>query len=125
MASTIATDSPSARDALSLQAQAFAKGIGAHADSAITVDIPAGCTTFDAVVGLDDEVGANGTATFRVIADGQTLATTPVLTGTDDPYPLHLDITGHTQLTLTTDHAADNNWWDHTDWADAHLTCAE
>ena len=27
------------------------------------------------------------------------------------------------QLTLITDDTGDNNWWDHTDWADVHLTC--
>jgi len=55
---------------LPLRGQAFAKNVGAHADSSLTVDVPAGRPGFDGVAGLDDEVGANGTATFSAAVDG-------------------------------------------------------
>lgn len=108
---------------LTIAGQSWPKGIGAHANSEIVVDLPPDCTRFDAVVGLDDAVGNNGTVQFRVLGDGAELAASPVLTGTDPGQALTADLSGVAQLTLVTDDTGDNNWWDHADWGDALLTC--
>ena len=54
---------------LTLNGATYAKGVGTHAASDVRVAIPSGCTTFTAVIGLDDEVGANGSVTFQVFGD--------------------------------------------------------
>ncbi|WP_202875126.1 NPCBM/NEW2 domain-containing protein [Kribbella kalugense] len=60
---------------------------------------PPACTRFTAVAGVDDEVDPDGTVRFTVTADGATLATTPVLTNSSDPYPIDVDVTGAQHLT--------------------------
>ena len=55
---------------LTLNGTVFAKGLGVHAASDLRYTVPAGCTTFTASVGLDDEVGSNGSVIFQVYLDG-------------------------------------------------------
>ncbi|MEV8373461.1 glycoside hydrolase family 2 TIM barrel-domain containing protein [Kribbella sp. NPDC056861] len=101
----------------------YAKGFGAHANSLITLDVPAGCTRFDATVGLDAEVGGSGSVTFEVRAGGAVLATTPRLTGGGSGVALTADLSGQAQVQLAVTDAGDGNGLDHADWAAARLTC--
>ena len=108
---------------LALRGETFVKGIGAHAVGSLTVDVPAGCTGFSALVGVDDEVGANGSVTFAVSSGGSSLVTTPVLTSASTAYPVSVDVTGLAQLTLSVGNGGDNSHWDHADWAAARFIC--
>ena len=81
------------------------------------------CTQLTTDVGLDDEVDPNGTATFTVLGDGKTLATTPVLDNNQAAYPLSVDVTGVQQLDLVVGDGGDGNGHDHGDWAGAKLQC--
>ena len=51
---------------LSLDGRTFAKGLGVHSTSDVRYTVPAGCTRFDAVIGVDDEVSVQGTVVFQV-----------------------------------------------------------
>jgi beta-galactosidase len=102
----------------------YAKGFGVHANSLITLDVPAGCTRFEATVGLDAEVGGSGSVTFEVRADGAVLASTPRMTGGGAGVNLAVELTGKSQLQLAVTDSADGNGSDHADWAAARLTCA-
>jgi hypothetical protein len=99
------------------------KGLGAHPASDITLYPGGACTRFTAVVGIDAEVGSHGSTTFSVISDGYALTTTPVLTGGTSMH-LDVDITGARQLDLVVGDGGDGPAYDHSDWADAQLTCA-
>ena len=66
---------------LTLNGATYAKGVGTHAASDVRVAIPSGCTTFTAVIGLDDEVGANGSVTFQVFGDAASLFTSAIKRG--------------------------------------------
>ncbi|GAA0962968.1 glycoside hydrolase family 2 TIM barrel-domain containing protein [Kribbella koreensis] len=101
----------------------YAKGFGAHANSVITLDVPAGCTRFDATVGLDAEVGGSGSVSFEVRGDGVVLASTPRLTGGGNGVALTADLAGRSQVQLVVNDAGDGNGSDHADWAAARLTC--
>ena len=61
----------------------YAKGLGVHADSSITVDLTGmSCTRFQAVVGVDDEVGDAGVGPVPGAGNGSTsLFQSAVLTG--------------------------------------------
>lgn len=80
------------------------------------------CTRFTATVGVDDEVGDGGSASFRAVADGRALFTSPVRYGPDGGTPVDVDVTGARRLDLTVDGGGDISA-DHADWADARLTC--
>ena len=68
---------------LTINGKTYSKGIGAHAASDVRVTIPAGCTTFKAVIGVDDEVGANGSVRFEVYGDSTRLFRSAVVRGAD------------------------------------------
>ena len=106
---------------LTLASVVYPKGIGAHAASDIRYGL-AGCTTFTVKVGLDDEVGSNGSLSFQIWGDTTKLADSGIMTGASPTQTLTVDLTGRSQLRLV----ADPNgvtYHDHADWADARLTC--
>ena len=101
----------------------YAKGLGVHAASNTRVFLGANCTRFTAVVGVDDEVGDNGSARFTVQVDGVPLVTTAVLRGPDAGLEISADLTGGQWLELVTDDGGDGNASDHINWADATIVC--
>ncbi|WP_073927424.1 NPCBM/NEW2 domain-containing protein [Streptomyces sp. CB03911] len=101
----------------------YTKGLGTHANSDITYFLGGTCTSLTATVGIDDEVGNNGSVVFQVLRDGVKVADSGTLTGTDAPKPLQADLTGGQEVTLhVTDHG-DTNSYDHADWAQPVITC--
>ena len=101
----------------------FTKGLGVHAPSDIVFVIPSGCTTLVVDVGVDAEVGANGSVAFQVLADGLNLFETDVIRGSSMHQSLAIDLTGRKRLQLVTSDGGDGPENDHGDWADAQLIC--
>ena len=103
----------------------FEKGIGAHADSRITIDLTGkGFNTFSAIAGINSNQrpGAPSDAIFRVYVDGALKYEQQILAG--ESYPVEVDVTDAKTITLVTDkNGADAN--DHTTWADAKFTSKE
>jgi beta-galactosidase GanA len=109
---------------ITLNGVVYASGLGTNAVSDVALYLGGHCTRFTATVGVDDEVGTNGSVTFSVVSDGQTLSTTPVLTGSSASVSLDVDITGTQLLDLVVGDGGDGNGYDHGDWANAQLTCS-
>ncbi|MET7312826.1 MULTISPECIES: beta-galactosidase [unclassified Streptomyces] len=107
---------------ITIDGTTYAKGLGVHANSQVRVYLGGGCTRFTAVAGVDDEVGDGGSVSFQVAADGRTLATTPVVSGSDGGTAIDVDVSDARWLDLTVD-GNDDVSSDHADWADAKLTC--
>ena len=88
--------------------------------SDIRYNLAGRCTRFTADVGVDDEVGVNGSVTFQVWADGTKLWDSGVMTGasaTRTVGPGGVDVTGKQQLQLVVTDGGDNINADHGDWA--------
>lgn len=107
-----------------LRGTTFARGLGAHAPSDITVFLGGHCTAFTSVVGVDDETGGGGSVRFHVVTDGHEVAATGVVTGSSAAVNLSADLTGATWLDLVVDDGGDGNGLDHVDWANAAIQCA-
>jgi hypothetical protein len=103
----------------------YVKGLGVHAYSDIRVPLGGQCTTFSAVIGLDDEVGTNGSVIFFVYGDGTPLYNSGVLTGSAPGVPISVSVSGVTELILAITDAGDGPAYDHADWANASVTCAD
>jgi hypothetical protein len=82
-----------------------------------------GCSTFQAEVGVDDEVGPNGTVVFQVWADGVQLFDSGVMTGSAATQSISVSVAGRTQLDLVVTDSGDGNAYDHADWANARVAC--
>jgi alpha-glucosidase len=109
---------------LTIGGTVYAKGIGTHAPSDVTLSLGGGCTSFDALVGLDDETTSDGSVSFQVLADGQVRYDSGVLRGKNPAIPAKADVTGARALVLRVTDGGDGKNFDHADWADARLTCA-
>jgi beta-galactosidase GanA len=108
---------------ITIRGTPYAKGVGTNAVSTVVLDLSGTCTSFSSVVGVDDSAGGKGSVTFTVLADGRTVASTGVLTGTTAAQHLTADVTGVHELVLQVGDAGDGVGHDNADWADAQLTC--
>ncbi|WP_120512418.1 NPCBM/NEW2 domain-containing protein [Photobacterium salinisoli] len=104
----------------------YSKGLGVHADSTVTYTLVAGeYDQFQAVIGVDDEVGNNGSVVFEVWLNGSLAYQSVTLTGSQAPVTVNLPIPSNvTELKLVVGTAGDGDGYDHADWADARLRYA-
>ena len=109
---------------LTINGVTYAKGLGTHAASDLSFALPAGCATFAAQVGIDDEVaGSAGSVTFEVWGGTSTrLYQSPLKTGADPATSVSVGIAGVSTLRLVVVPGGDNAF-DHADWGDARVTC--
>ncbi len=113
---------------ITLNGVVYAKGLGAHAHSEIIYNLGGNCSRFQAAVGLDDEVDHQtqwGSVIFRVLVDGVQIFDSGVMRGNSPTQRIDVDVSGRQELQLVITDAGDNNYYDHADWADARLVCAE
>ena len=99
----------------------YAKGVGVHANSQITFNLGGTYNSFFAYVGVDDEVGRNGSVVFQILADGVVLFDSGVMTGLSETRLANVDVTGRQTLTLIVNDGGDGSGSDHANWADAQL----
>jgi alpha-galactosidase len=102
----------------------YAKGVGAHAPSEIDVYVGGQCSSFTSDVGVDDEVGSNGSVDFQVFADNSKVADSGTVRGTDTAQHLTADLSGAQFLRMVITDAGDGNSYDHSDWAAASVACS-
>ncbi len=115
---------------ITLDGKVYEKGLGVHADSSVTFYLGARCTSFTAMVGIDDAKlpkAHRGNVVFTVVGDGKVLASSPQLTVDDDAFAFTVDVTGVRYLDLNAakiavDGLSGDEW---ADWADAKFSCSE
>lgn len=108
---------------LTIQGTGYSQGLGAHANSEITYGLGGSCSALSVDVGLDDEVGANGSVVFQIYRDGTKVADSGLMTVDQPAKRLTADLTGGTQLRLVVTDGGNGNDSDHADWAGPLLTC--
>jgi glucose/arabinose dehydrogenase len=106
---------------MTLNGQTYTKGIGAHASSEVTFNLAGQYSEFLSDVGVDDEVGSNGSVVFQVWLDGVLAFNSGTMTGASSTQQIDLDVTGKTTLRLVVTDAGNGNAFDHADWAGARL----
>jgi len=114
---------------ITLNGQVYSTGLGVHANSEIHIhatnlQTPL-CTRFQADIGVDDEVGNNGSVVFQVFADNVQVFDSGVMTGTSGTQHINVPIGHKSDLRLVVSDANDNSFYDHADWAGATLSCAK
>jgi cytoskeletal protein CcmA (bactofilin family) len=99
----------------------YSRGIGVHANSEQVFNLGGKYSRFFSDVGIDDEVGSDGSAIFQVWADDQLLFDSGVMAGNTRTERLRLNVAGRQQLRLVVNDAGDGINGDHGDWANAYL----
>jgi hypothetical protein len=100
----------------------YDKGIGAHSDGAIDIPLNGQCSSFQAKVGIDAEVGGKGSVVFQIFNNGNKIYDSGLVTGATTK-DINIATTGMNTLRLVANTGGDNNFYDHADWADAKITC--
>ena len=110
---------------LLLDGKRFEHGLGTHANSIFRIALGGKGERFTATVGVDDEVGKQGSVVFSVTGDGKTLWESGVLRGGDPAKDVSVALDGVKMLVLTVGDAGDGIDSDHADWADARIVMKE
>jgi hypothetical protein len=132
-------DTSVAGDELRVAGSTYDKGIGMHSESRLGFDLAGNYRWFEALVGLDDKTGQQGSAVVQVLLDGKAqdlvrgLASGVSggstrsredmlkLRGTTPPSSIRLSVTGARELTLVVGFGVHGDVQDHVDWVDARL----
>jgi alpha-galactosidase len=109
---------------LSIGGVKFEHGVGTHASSTYRLGLDGRGKRFTAQVGVDDEVGQNGSVSFEVTGDGKLLWESGVMRRGDKPKPVSVDLRGIKTLVLSVGDGGDDINYDHADWADAQIVMA-
>ncbi|UOQ73010.1 PQQ-dependent sugar dehydrogenase [Hymenobacter cellulosilyticus] len=112
---------PSDSKTISLGGVTYAKGLGVHAASEIVYALGGSYSRFLSDMGVDDEVGNNGSVKFQVYLDGVLTYESGVLTGSSATGRLDLNVSGSSELRLVVTNGGNDNGYDHADWAGARL----
>jgi NPCBM/NEW2 domain len=110
---------------LTLKTGVVAKGLGVHALSSVEFPLGGQCSSFSAVVGLDqaylDQPGH--TVNFQVWVDGSMKKDSGVLNKDSAPVKFEVELSGGKTLKLIVTDGGDGNAYDHADWTDAKVVC--
>ncbi len=109
---------------LTLNGVPYTKGLGVHASSDIRVALGSACSALTAVVGVDDEVGLNGSVVFQVWTDGVKRYDSGTMTGATASANVSVPVAGVSLLALVVTDAADGISNDHADWANPQVSCS-
>ncbi len=108
---------------LHLDGGTFDKGLGMHSRSRLSYDLGGNYRRFEALVGLDEKSGREGTAQIKVLVDGKPrdLGTKGELFGMGKPLFVGMDVSGAKILTLLADFGKRGSVQSNVDWAEARL----
>jgi hypothetical protein len=98
----------------------FDRGLGVHASSRLTFEIPSGFNRFAATVGMDAETQGRGDCEVVVKGDGVVLWSQRVRGG-EPPEKIDLEIGGMRELSLIVEPGELLDLGDHIDWANARM----
>jgi NPCBM/NEW2 domain len=110
---------------LTLKTGVVSKGLGVHAGSGIQFPIGGQCSSFSALVGLDQAYldKAGHTVNFQVLVDEKVKGESGVMNKDSDPVKIVADLTGGKTLKLVVMDGGDGKAFDHADWGNARVEC--
>ncbi|MFB7542983.1 sigma-70 family RNA polymerase sigma factor [Streptomyces zaomyceticus] len=114
------------RDGLSVGGTPYAHGVSVHAPSSLLIDLNRQCTSYDAIVGIDDLsalLGVGGVR-FSVYGDEERLWRSDVVRAGDPPVPVHVDISGRRTIRLVVEEHTPFGRAAVADWAQSRISCS-
>ncbi|MFE6825442.1 sigma-70 family RNA polymerase sigma factor [Streptomyces sp. NPDC057690] len=112
------------RYGLSIADRWYERGVTVHGDSSVTVDLNRECSSYDALVGVDDLTKELGKVSFAVYADGRRVWTSGVIKGGDAAVPVHVNLVGRSTVRLVVEPHSGLGSVALADWADSGFTCS-
>ena len=112
------------RSNMSIGGVPYGHGVSVTENSSVTIDLNRQCSTYDAMVGVDDMTMGSGAVRFSVYGDGALLWRSPVVRGGDAAVPVHVGITGRRTLRLVTESVEGADSVGFADWARSRIACS-
>jgi hypothetical protein len=103
-----------------LDGKAYKKGISLTSRTELVYKLPARAKRFQALAGIDDNVGDLGSVQLIISGDGRQLFSGTVA-GKDSPLALDLDLAGVRRLSILVDYGDDMDVADHLDLCEARI----
>ncbi|MEU7582018.1 sigma-70 family RNA polymerase sigma factor [Streptomyces sp. NPDC041068] len=108
---------------MSIADKQYGHGVTVHGESSVTIDLNRSCSTYDALVGVDDMTMGLGKLRFSVYADGARLWQSPMMKGGDPAVPVQVNITGRKTIRLVVEPHTPFDSVALADWAQSRLRC--
>jgi hypothetical protein len=106
---------------LRVAGQGYDRGLGTQARTLLAYRLEPGDTRFQALVGVDDGAGLQGSVAFRVLVDGKERLATPPMSVRDTPKRIDIDLAGAKVLILATEFGERGDVRDLADWIEARI----
>jgi len=103
----------------------YSRGITVYAPATTDIDLPSGCTSFDAKAGVDDMTLGLGAVRFSVEdgSSGRVLWSSGEVDGGDQAVSVHVPLGGASSVKLVVTPVSGKVPVDVADWADARFSC--
>ncbi|MFD7439162.1 sigma-70 family RNA polymerase sigma factor [Streptomyces sp. NPDC059861] len=111
------------RHGLSIGGTRYARGVTVHARSSVTVELNRPCTSYEALVGVDDSMLGLGKVYFSVYADGTRLWKSDLIRGGDAATPVRVNLIGHSTVRLVVEAHGHFDGLAVADWAESRFRC--
>jgi RNA polymerase sigma factor (sigma-70 family) len=111
------------RQGVSIANSRYTHGVTVHGRSSVTIDLNRSCTSYDAMVGVDDLTMGLGKVRFSVYVDGSQAWQSPVIKGGDQAVPVHVNLAGHETIRLAVEPHTPLDSAAPADWAESKFLC--
>ncbi len=112
------------RKGLRIAGRQYSHGVTVHGESSVTIDLNRRCSTYDALVGIDDMTMGLGKVRFSVYADGARLWRSPLVEGGDPAVPVSVSLAGRKTVRLVVEPHSPFHAVTLADWAQSRMRCA-
>ncbi|MGW5867573.1 sigma-70 family RNA polymerase sigma factor [Streptomyces sp. NPDC055239] len=111
------------RSGLSIADTQYGHGVTVHGQSSVTIDLNRACSTYDAVVGVDDMTLGLGKVRFSIFGDGVRLWQSPLIKGGDPALPVQVNLSGRETIRLVVEPHSPFDTAALADWAQSRFRC--
>ncbi|MFE1798525.1 sigma-70 family RNA polymerase sigma factor [Streptomyces sp. NPDC059517] len=111
------------RYGMSVAGKRYTNGVTVHGASSVTIDLNRACSSYDAMVGVDDLTMGLGQVRFSVFADGVRRWQSGLVRGGQAAVPVHVDLTGRKTIRLVVEPHSGFGTAALADWADSRFRC--
>ncbi|PSM39315.1 RNA polymerase subunit sigma-24 [Streptomyces dioscori] len=111
------------RYGMSVGGKRYTNGVTVHGASSVTIDLNRACSSYDAMVGVDDLTMGLGRVRFSVFADGVRRWQSGPVRGGQAAVPVHVDLTGRKTIRLVVEPHSGLGTAALADWADSRFRC--
>ncbi|MCL6675338.1 NPCBM/NEW2 domain-containing protein, partial [Streptomyces panaciradicis] len=112
------------RHGLSVDDKRYAHGVTVHGRSSVTIDLNRSCTSYNALVGIDDMTLGLGKVHFSVYADGARLWRSGLVEAGEPAVPVHVNLAGRRTVRLVVEPRNGFDALTLADWAESRFTCS-